>query len=417
VSRETALRVPTVRRRLRLRGGPADAALIAEIARRGGLYERRTMAVLARLLRPDDVTLDVGAHIGAMTLAAAVLAPRGGVHAFEPVRVSAALARENASRNGLGNVHVHRLAVDEREGSARVHLNPAAAGGSFVSERSALGPTETVPATSLDAWVEAAGLERVDLVKVDAEGSELGVLRGARGVLGRFRPAVVVECNPVTLARFRGERPAALLAELRRYGACVDWIGRGGALSSVASEEELGRRLRRFGVGELLASPRRPRRGGPRALAGRASDGLALRRLDRRRPPALEYRVPPAIRLHAVGPVPERLGPGAAGAVAVEVENGGRGWVSSDFREHPVMLAPRWRSADGVSEDARTRLPAPLRPGARLRVEVAVRAPASPGRRRLTVSAVQEGYAWLDALDPGVELDLGDVLVEEPSAA
>src|SRR5262249_5209318 len=113
---EPPLRVPSVRRGLRLRGGPADVAIIAEIARLGGRYERRTMAVLARLLGPDHVAIDAGAHIGAMTLAMAALAPRGRVHAFEPAAVSATLARENVARNGLGNVEVHRLALDEREG-------------------------------------------------------------------------------------------------------------------------------------------------------------------------------------------------------------------------------------------------------------------------------------------------------------
>jgi hypothetical protein len=86
----------------------------------------------------------------------------------------------------------------------------------------------------------------------------------------------------------------------------------------------------------------------------------------------------------------------------VEVRNGSRIWLSSEFQYQPVNLSYRWYDADGnlsVSEGHRTGLPRPLGPGDSANLEVTVQMPAVPGAYELSLTLVQEHFAWLDEID------------------
>jgi uncharacterized protein YcfL len=90
-------------------------------------------------------------------------------------------------------------------------------------------------------------------------------------------------------------------------------------------------------------------------------------------------------------------------AVAVEVRNGTGTWLSSQFQYQPVHLSYRWYDAAGnlaVPEGHRTVLPAPLKPGASVRLDATVQFPAVAGDYELCLTLVQEHFAWLDEIDP-----------------
>jgi hypothetical protein len=90
-------------------------------------------------------------------------------------------------------------------------------------------------------------------------------------------------------------------------------------------------------------------------------------------------------------------------SVPVEVRNGTRTWLSSQFRYQPVHLSYRWFDPDGnlaVAEGHRTPLPAPLAPGASVALDATVQLPAVPGDYELCLTMVQEHFAWLDEIDP-----------------
>jgi hypothetical protein len=103
------------------------------------------------------------------------------------------------------------MALSERSGEAflagesldDLHLDFHGSGGG-----------EKVQQTTLDAFAEQHGLQRLDFIKVDIEGSEIPFLRGARETLKRFRPAMLIEMNPDTLRAFGAS--AADLAGLLR---------------------------------------------------------------------------------------------------------------------------------------------------------------------------------------------------------
>jgi len=185
-----------------------------------GTYEPGLLALIESELRPGDVMVDVGAHVGVHALTAARrLRDLGGgrVIAFEPTEDSSAAVRAAAGRNDLP-VDVVRAALGEVEGTIALRGDPRY--GPFdAGVRSQFGDGEviaTAPLLTFDGWAAGAGLDRLDVVKVDIEGAEILALRGMRETLRRLRPRVLaIEVKDVVMARGPGDEAAlhALLAD------------------------------------------------------------------------------------------------------------------------------------------------------------------------------------------------------------
>ncbi len=154
---------------------------------------------LRRTVAPGDCVYDVGANVGFFSAFAARLVGRGGhVLAFEPVADVATLARETAQRNDLAEViEVRALAVGAQERSVRMHVVGRGSIWSHIADRHPhleTVATIEVQQTTLDAVI-AAGARPPDVVKLDVEGSEVAVLRGATRLLATRRPAIVCELH------------------------------------------------------------------------------------------------------------------------------------------------------------------------------------------------------------------------------
>lgn len=152
------------------------------------------------LLRPGDIVADCGANIGfTSAFFAHCVGPTGHVHAFEPLPRNAAAVRRSVELNELANVTVVNAAV----GSARGTVRLATGFGNAVID--AASGTLDVPVLTLD---EHFADTRPDFLKIDVEGYELEVLRGARAILAR-RPKVALEIHCASL-----ERPAEDIAAM-----------------------------------------------------------------------------------------------------------------------------------------------------------------------------------------------------------
>jgi FkbM family methyltransferase len=181
-----------------------------------GVYERATAAALRRLCPASGIVLDVGANIGAHALPlAAALEPGGRVVAVEPAdEVYAQLCRNLALNQGFAErvVPVHRALGSAGERTAERYfaswpLVPRA--GTHAIHQGALHASSAAT-TTLDTLVAELGLTRVDLIKLDVDGHEISVLRGARDTLGRWHPPVVFEFSPYIIAE-AGDTPETLL--------------------------------------------------------------------------------------------------------------------------------------------------------------------------------------------------------------
>jgi FkbM family methyltransferase len=169
-------------------------------------------AMLRHLVRPGDVVYDVGANLG---LYCRYLAALGAaeVIAFEPVEENRALLARNLALGGIGErVRVLPVAVadadrralfqlDDRQ-SASGALSQVTGGAPSLGRRNlGLGPlTAEVECRSLDS-LAAAGLPPPDVIKIDVEGAEALVLRGALGLLRRRSPRLLIELHGAPVAR------------------------------------------------------------------------------------------------------------------------------------------------------------------------------------------------------------------------
>lgn len=158
-----------------------------------GEWAEAELQLLTTLLQPGAVVVDVGANLGthAIRLAQAV-GPTGAVFAFEPQRVMHQLLCANATLNGLTWLRCLHGAVGAAPGGLVVPDVDYAAPGNFGGlSLGSWREGETVPVFTLDAL----GLPRCHLLKVDVEGMEAQVLDGARGLLDASRPVVYLEHN------------------------------------------------------------------------------------------------------------------------------------------------------------------------------------------------------------------------------
>jgi FkbM family methyltransferase len=209
-----------------------------------GQWDEEELRLVLSLLPADGVFLDVGAYFGWYALNVAHSRPHARVLAFEPVPASQDHLEENRVRNGLTNVRLVRAAVGAEPGEAEMALPPPTNGGSAHLSMEGAGGHVRVPVTTLDAFAAEERLPRIDMVKIDVEGAELEVLRGAEGVLRRFRPLLLVELNPSALRR-RGAEPNALLDALAALGYETWEVGRRGRLFPFAVADLARPELRR----------------------------------------------------------------------------------------------------------------------------------------------------------------------------
>lgn len=156
-------------------------------------------SLLGTLLFPGMTFLDVGAHIGEYTLVGAhMVGSSGRVCAVEPLPPCANTVRKNAEINGMKHVQVYDGALCDYSGKIGFMSDSERSAG-WIAKTDGETAFES-PCWTLDDFLPHAGIERVDVIKLDAGGNELGALRGARKTLQHgilvmklYSPAVIQE--------------------------------------------------------------------------------------------------------------------------------------------------------------------------------------------------------------------------------
>ena len=139
--------------------------------------------------------IQVGANVGLWTRQFLDSAESRGrlddvdLHAFEPCT---ATFRQLAKALGDSPASLQQLAVSDRPGKATLHIAPETSKWNSLHDLPGRhNATEDVAVTTLDAYAQRAGLSRIDLLKIDAEGHDLAVLKGASCLLRDGRIAVI----------------------------------------------------------------------------------------------------------------------------------------------------------------------------------------------------------------------------------
>ena len=233
----------------------ADAAVTPGL--RSGEYEPHLTAVFERYCRPGMTVVDVGANLGYYSLLAArLVGPSGRVVALEPNSENCRLLLSSLRRSGLGNVQVLPVAADVEKGWAYYSTHVGSNGGLIDDGDLLTRPGVVVPTFRLDdlvagpvglvktagpvGLVKAAG--PVGLLKMDVEGAEGRVVRGATRLIEHDRPIVTTELKEEMLTRVSS-------TTLGEYLSYFEGLGYTAALL----EKETGAEKPYASVADLLA--------------------------------------------------------------------------------------------------------------------------------------------------------------------
>jgi FkbM family methyltransferase len=171
---------------------------VVKAYQQGQFLNQYLMPLLNTFTKPGDYVLDLGCHVGTLSVPASVLGRH--VAAVDASRLHVDAIRASIEQNRLGNLQVTYCAIGEVDGDVGFHENGI---WGMVSRDSGDTSGQRVPAKRVDSLLSELGWPRIDLVKMDVEGSELHALRSMHGFLLRpDAPAIIYESNGMTFELF-----------------------------------------------------------------------------------------------------------------------------------------------------------------------------------------------------------------------
>jgi FkbM family methyltransferase len=198
-----------------------------------GTWEPEVVEVILSQVKPGMTVLDIGAHSGFYALLLSKLVgPTGKVIAFEPLPSNHRMLEENIGFNGVQNIEIRKEAVGERSGEIAFEVpdpnDSLVAGPVLASDPQGL---ISVRAVSLDDFLFERGLQ-VDFIKMDVEGAEGAILRGAQRTLGTFHPLMMVELH--NMDKQTSRHPDAVFVE--ELGYQLRWLGEEGYTTHIYAQ-------------------------------------------------------------------------------------------------------------------------------------------------------------------------------------
>jgi FkbM family methyltransferase len=184
----------------------------------GGVYEPHVKKCLTVLLQPGETFVDVGAHIGFLSvIAASAVGETGKVYSFEANPIVFQKLQANASEYPWLTVSWRAVWNKSEPISFSGSQQAGESGWGTVGAVRSGGRMTSVDAISLDDWHASIGSPPVRVIKIDAEGSEPFILEGARGLIASARPFLIMELNDVLL-REAGRSNREVADSLREQG-------------------------------------------------------------------------------------------------------------------------------------------------------------------------------------------------------
>jgi FkbM family methyltransferase len=177
-----------------------------------GSYEMQKRQVFEEAIPKGAVVYDIGANVGYYSLLAAVLVgEEGKVYAFEPLPRNIDYLRRHVGLNHFAQVEIIEVAVSDRSGKIAFDLGPSSAMGHIAES----GEIE-VQQVCLDELLDAGEIQPPEFMKVDVEGAEYDVLKGARTLLERYRPILFLDTH-----QREAHQPAITLLEELGYSFTI----------------------------------------------------------------------------------------------------------------------------------------------------------------------------------------------------
>ncbi|MEK6280450.1 MAG: FkbM family methyltransferase [Acidobacteriota bacterium] len=142
---------------------------------------------------PEGDIIDVGAHIGFISILMAKRYPNRTIHAFEASPSTCRSLNGNLELNEIKNVQTHNLAITDHEGKVTFNANPGHRATNSIALESDLYKI-SIPCTTIDNFIEKNNLSQIALLKIDVEGHEDSVLKGAEKTLEKTQMVFYEVC-------------------------------------------------------------------------------------------------------------------------------------------------------------------------------------------------------------------------------
>ena len=186
-----------------------------------GKYEPYLTKLILEKIKPESMMVDVGANVGYYSLLAGKRTKK--VYAIEPEELNFSILKKNAQSSGLKNVELIKAAAGDRQGRVvikRSKVNPGA--------HKVVGSGGEIKMIRLDDLIK----EKVDVIKIDVEGMEAEVIKGARNLIEKWKPIIFLEYGV-------NDRDKKMIEFLRQVYGSIFWI------------DEYGQTYRKISDGEL----------------------------------------------------------------------------------------------------------------------------------------------------------------------
>lgn len=159
---------------------------------RRGTYEEGILDFLGKNFKGQGAFVDVGANIGLMSIYMASKFPKSAVHAFEAHPMTMEIFKENLAINHIGHVSPYAFALGSEEGKAMIYTDHELnRGGASMVAGDQVGDSFEISVRKLDNLE----LSRIEVIKLDVEGYELEVLKGAEQTIQRDQPTLIIEVS------------------------------------------------------------------------------------------------------------------------------------------------------------------------------------------------------------------------------
>lgn len=150
-----------------IRPGTFDKNVVYEI------FLRNDYLINGIQVRDSDTILDVGANIGIFSILVAGMCPNGRIYAIEPIPDNCEILRRNIKLNKISNIEILELALSDHDGHDEIYIDDRNLGGnSFFID----GVPLKVKVITLESLIRTLNLERINLIKMDCEGSEFDII-------------------------------------------------------------------------------------------------------------------------------------------------------------------------------------------------------------------------------------------------
>lgn len=169
---------------------------LAKILLQRNGFEPKMVRLFQTLIKDSDTVIDIGANIGCTSLLFGELAQQ--VVSFEPSPSTFALLSQNIARSQLPNIELYNCALGSSKMTSQITYAKSNRSGGFVANKTTIKIdhiTEKIQVEKLDNLIQELNINQVDFIKIDVEGFELEVIKGAIEVITKFQPIVVLELN------------------------------------------------------------------------------------------------------------------------------------------------------------------------------------------------------------------------------